>query len=141
VQQGFVYHGHTYGFAKDYSTLALWYNKDLFKSAGISKPPTTWAALQSDACKLSDKSAKRYGISFSADPARWLAFVYQAGGSLLNKNQTSATINSSASKKALDYYAGMVKRAAQPHHRPWAQDGTVRPLAARIRPWRSRVTG
>ncbi|GAC1427876.1 MAG: ABC transporter substrate-binding protein [Chloroflexota bacterium] len=111
VQSGFKYKGKTYGFAKDYSTLALWYNKDLFKAAGISKPPTTWAALQTDACKLTDKSKKQYGISLSTGNAdRFMAFVYQAGGSLLNKSLTKATIKSAATKKALEFYTGLAKK-------------------------------
>jgi multiple sugar transport system substrate-binding protein len=116
LQAGYTYKGHVYGIVKDYSPLALWYNKALFSAAGISKPPTTWAQMQTDACKLTDKSKKQYGLSLSADPARWLAFVYQAGGSLLNKKQTKATIDSSAAKTALTYYAGLVKKgcAARP---------------------------
>jgi multiple sugar transport system substrate-binding protein len=114
--RAFTYKGRIYGFPKDYSTLVLWYNKDMFKAAHISHPPTTWAELQADACKLTNKSKHIYGISLSADPARWLAFVVQAGGWLLNSHQTKATINSKAGKEALDFYAGLVKKgcAAEP---------------------------
>lgn len=107
---GYIWKGHVYGIPKDYSTLAMWYNKDLFSAAHISKPPTSWSQLQSDACKLTDKAKKQYGAVISADPARWLAFVKAAGGSLLNKNQTKATIDSAAGRTALDFYAGLVKK-------------------------------
>jgi multiple sugar transport system substrate-binding protein len=42
--------------------------------------------------------------------------VFQAGGSLLNKAQTQATINNSAGAAALNFYAGLVKKgcAAEP---------------------------
>ncbi|HEX8918721.1 MAG TPA: extracellular solute-binding protein, partial [Chloroflexota bacterium] len=56
LQFGFKWKGHTYAMAKDYSPLALWYNKTLFAKAGISKPPTTWAQITADACKLTDKA-------------------------------------------------------------------------------------
>lgn len=107
---GYMYKGHVYGIPKDYSTLAIFYNKAMFKAAGISKPPTTWAEFQTDACKLTDKSKKVYGAVISADIARWLAFVFAAGGSFLNKSLNKVTINSSAAKQALDWYAGLVQK-------------------------------
>lgn len=116
IQSGFVYKGHTYAFAKDYSTLVLWYNKSMFKAAGIKKAPTTWAQFQSDACKLTNKSQGVYGASLSADIARLLPFVQEEGGAWLNKNQSKAVINSKAAKKALTWYAGIYKKgcAAMP---------------------------
>ncbi len=115
LQASWVYHGHVYGVSKDYSTLGLWYNKDKFKAAGIKSPPTTWAQLKTDACKLSNKANKVYGISLSADPARWLAFLLAAGGGstggggILNKAQTKAYIAGKAGVSSLNFYAGLVK--------------------------------
>ncbi len=122
LQAGYVYHGHIYGLVKDYSTLALWYNKDKFAAAGIKSPPTTWAQLKTDACKLTNKANKVYGISMSADPARWAAFLLAdgggstGGGGLLNKAQTKAYISGKAGVDSLNFYAGLVKAgcAAQP---------------------------
>jgi multiple sugar transport system substrate-binding protein len=108
--QGYEWKGHIYGIPKDYSTLAMWYNKDLFQAAGISGPPSTWAQFTTDACKLTDKSKKQYGAILSTTPDRWLAFVYAAGGQLFNKNQTKVTIDSAASKAAVDFYAGLVQK-------------------------------
>lgn len=110
IQEGFVYKGTTYGFAKDYSTLVLWYNKSMFKSAHISKPPTTWAQFTKDACKLTNKSKGIIGASLPADIARWLPFVYEAGGAWLNKNQNKAVINSKAALSALNFYANVYKK-------------------------------
>lgn len=116
LQAGYNYKGAPYAVVKDVSPLALWYNKDMFAAAGITKAPTTWAQLKTDACKLTDKTKKISGISLSADPARWLAFLQEAGGSLLNKSQTKATVNTSAAKSALAFYAGLVRSgcAARP---------------------------
>lgn len=122
LQAGYLYKKHIYGLVKDYSTLALWWNKSMFKKAGIKGPPTTWAALKKDACKLTNKSQKVYGISMSADPARWAAFLLQAGGGnkggggMLNKAGTKAYISGKAGVSALSFYAGLVKQgcAARP---------------------------
>ena len=116
LQAGYNYKKAPYAVVKDVSPLALWYNKDMFAAAGIKKAPTTWAQLKTDACKLTDKSKKIVGLVTAADPARWLAFVQQAGGSLLNKSQTKATINSKAGLQALQFYAGLQRSgcAARP---------------------------
>ncbi|MDQ2742450.1 MAG: ABC transporter substrate-binding protein [Chloroflexota bacterium] len=108
--KGFMWKGHVYGIPKDQSALSMFYNKAMFSAAGISSPPTTWSEFTNDACKLTDKSKHVYGASLSADPARWLAFVYAAGGSLFNKARTKVTIDSPQAKQALDFYAGLVAK-------------------------------
>jgi len=108
--KGFEWKGHVYAIPKDQSTLALWYNKDMFAAAHISKPPTTWAQFSSDACKLTDKTKKIYGASLSADVARWWPFVYEAGGSVFNKDRTKVVIDNAGAKQALDFYAGLVAK-------------------------------
>jgi len=116
LQAGYNYHGSPYAVVKDVSTLALWYNKKMFSAAGISHPPTNWSQLRSDACKLTNKANKVVGISLSADPARWAAFLQEAGGSLLNKSQTKATINTAAGRTSLGYYTSLSRSgcAARP---------------------------
>lgn len=57
-----------YGVPKATNTIALYYNKDLFKAAGLdpTKPPQTWDELVETARKLNDPSKNVYGITFSA---------------------------------------------------------------------------
>ncbi|MFD2331686.1 ABC transporter substrate-binding protein [Cohnella sp. GCM10020058] len=47
--------GHTYSVPFQRSTIILYYNKDMFKAAGLDpeKPPTNWGELVEDAKKLS----------------------------------------------------------------------------------------
>ena len=40
---------------------------------------------------------------------RWLPFLYQAGGSVLNDDWTEVTLDSDEAREALDFYVGMVK--------------------------------
>lgn len=116
LQKGYNYHGHVYAVVKDVSTLALWYNKDMFKAAHISHPPQNWSQLRADACKLTNKSQHVAGISMSADPARYIVFLQELGGSFLNKKQTAATINSKAARSSLAFYTGLSRAgcAARP---------------------------
>ena len=56
----------------------LWYNTKLFKEAGISGPPTTFAAMAADSKKiaaLSTPSKPVYGLSFAGACQGCLGFV------------------------------------------------------------------
>ena len=50
--QGWQFDGKQYGIPYDLHTVGFWYRKDLFAKAGITTPPTTLAALESDDAKL-----------------------------------------------------------------------------------------
>ncbi|WP_027479137.1 ABC transporter substrate-binding protein [Gryllotalpicola ginsengisoli] len=43
----------------------LYYNKALFKAAGITTPPTTWEEFVADAKKLTDPSKGQYGVAIA----------------------------------------------------------------------------
>jgi multiple sugar transport system substrate-binding protein len=52
--------GFVYALPTSVDTLALYYNSDLFNSAGISAPPKTWQEFQQDVIKLTQVS--RLGV-------------------------------------------------------------------------------
>ncbi|MCO6003483.1 sugar ABC transporter substrate-binding protein [Actinoallomurus purpureus] len=86
------YQGETYGIAPGVNGLALFYNKDMFASAGLT-PPTTWDQLTADAKKLTQ--GKRYGMAFSAvgteeGSFQFEPFFWTAGASLKNLNSPQA---------------------------------------------------
>jgi multiple sugar transport system substrate-binding protein len=95
----FSYNGKTYGIPKDFNTLGLVYNKDLFKAAGVAEPTNdwTWSDLSAAAKKLTSGSV--VGLSLPADAARFIPFLWQAGGDLAN-------INNPAGVAATDFYTG-----------------------------------
>ena len=83
----FVSNGTVYGIPRDQSPLVLYYNPKMFKQAGISGPPKTWAELLADAKKLTNPAKKVYGIViYTAGAALGAQFVYQAGGSVMNNS-------------------------------------------------------
>ena len=51
--------GNIYGLPLYVDTLALYYNKDMFASAGISQPPKTWAEFLEDVAKITTYDASR----------------------------------------------------------------------------------
>ncbi|MFB5269970.1 extracellular solute-binding protein [Paenibacillus enshidis] len=79
-----VYNGRNYGVPVGSNNLALYYNTDLFKTAGL-QPPANWDELQAAAKKLSNKNV--FGFAVSAVKTeegtfQFLPFVLQAGSDI-----------------------------------------------------------
>ncbi|GAJ38914.1 ABC transporter substrate-binding protein [Saccharococcus caldoxylosilyticus] len=79
--------GHIYGFPKDYSTLALFYNKKMFKEAGIDVPKT-WDELREVAKKLT-KGTKVYGFGVAPELARLYYIAESKGGKVVTDDKAS----------------------------------------------------
>jgi arabinogalactan oligomer/maltooligosaccharide transport system substrate-binding protein len=93
------YDGKTYGVPLVTDTLALVYNKALFKKAGITAAPTTWDELKADAAKVKDKTgADGYWGSTQAYYAQ--TFLYGEGTDTVDASAKKITVNSAAAKKA-----------------------------------------
>lgn len=62
-----VSNGKLYGLPQEVSPVAIYYNADLFRKAGLALPTDNWtqATFMADAKKLSDASKKRYGFYMS----------------------------------------------------------------------------
>ncbi|HET7397213.1 MAG TPA: extracellular solute-binding protein [Intrasporangium sp.] len=63
-----TYNGKFYGFPDLSSARALFYNKTLFKQAGINEPPKTWAELAEDAKKISALGGGTAGYALPLGP-------------------------------------------------------------------------
>ena len=106
--------GNIYGLPKDWNSLGVFYNKKLFKDAGVAFPAAnwTWDDMRADAKKLTkagNASSSQYGITLNPDPSRWGAFLFAAGGTVLNKDGSKATFNDKAGIDALNFYSGFQK--------------------------------
>ncbi len=106
--------GQVYGIPKDWNSLGVFYNKQMFQAAGLQEPNSswTWQDMQTDAQKLTKNPGTPnsvYGISMSADASRWGAFLYALGGSVLNKDGTQAAFNNQTGIDSLQYYTSFTK--------------------------------
>jgi multiple sugar transport system substrate-binding protein len=95
----FKYQGKIYGYPKDWSSLGMEVNPKLMGGQPI---PKTWAQLRNVARRLNVPGGKP--ICLSADWARLMAFVYQAGGNGQFKSATSP-----AFRVATNYYVNLIK--------------------------------
>jgi multiple sugar transport system substrate-binding protein len=106
--------------------LALVYNKKLFDQAGIPYPTAswTWDDFRAAAQKLTDSAAKQFGWAYVADGSedtvwRFDALLWQAGGDILNSNNTKAEFNSPAGVKA----ATLLQQMATVDHSVYLDNG------------------
>jgi multiple sugar transport system substrate-binding protein len=83
--KNFTYQNRIYGLPKDYSTLALFYNKQAFNQVGLTSPPTTWEQLRSYSKQLTGKLNK-YGFGEIPELARQAYKITAFGGEIIDKN-------------------------------------------------------
>ncbi|MGI6738066.1 MAG: ABC transporter substrate-binding protein [Christensenellales bacterium] len=79
----YQYEGGQYAVPKDYDTIALAYNKEIFDNAGVAYPDDTWTwdTLLENAKKLTDKEKGIYGYGAPIhDQQGFLNFIYQNEG-------------------------------------------------------------
>jgi multiple sugar transport system substrate-binding protein len=88
--------------------LAVVYNKDLFKQAGVSEPTAdwTWDDLRAAASAVTDPANKVFGLAFPVDGSEttvweYVAMLWAAGGGILNDDDTEAAFNAEPGVRAL----------------------------------------
>lgn len=107
-----TYNGKLYAMPLYTNTIAIFYNKAMFKAAGITTLPKTWAQLMTDAKKLTTPA--HYGFLYqtgggNGGPGTWQSdpFIWSNGGSRRH-------ISSKASVQAVQYLASLVKAGVSP---------------------------
>ncbi len=98
---------------------ALYYNEVLFQKANLdpAKPPKTLEELRVAAEKIKALGADYGGMYFPGNCAGCLAFtvwpsIWGAGGTVMNKEGTAATLDSTQSVGVLDFYNKLFKSGA-----------------------------
>ncbi|AFY92122.1 ABC transporter substrate-binding protein [Chamaesiphon minutus] len=91
----FKYDRHLYGLPKDYSTLSLFYDRQAFKAAGLTSPPTNWEQLRNYSQQLTldrnrDGKIDRYGYGVIPELARQAYTIGAFGGRLVEENGRAA---------------------------------------------------
>ena len=123
IVDNFVRDGKSYGLPLLLSTAALYYNKTMFKEAGLAGPPQTFGEMMDDAKKLVkfDSSGKmiRSGMSLrlsgqgSGIAEKYRFILEPAGGSLIQKTASGKyhqNYDNEAGRAALQYYIDAVQK-------------------------------
>ncbi|MET7330188.1 sugar ABC transporter substrate-binding protein [Nonomuraea sp. NPDC005650] len=102
--------GKQYALPASFSTVVLFYNKDLFEKAGVALPTAdwTWADEQAAAAKLTDRKKGVYG---DFQPVQFFEFyktLKQAGGEFLSAGGKKAAFDSPQGVKAAQWLVSKV---------------------------------
>ncbi|TDW30332.1 sugar ABC transporter substrate-binding protein [Cryobacterium psychrophilum] len=94
LTSAFSYKGTFYCEPKDFSTLGLIINTEMWDAAGLTDAdiPTDWAGLETVAKKLTTPDTA--GLSFGAEYGRIGTFMNQAGGSMISEDGKTVTADS-----------------------------------------------
>lgn len=101
--------GHVYGIPKDFNTLAVFYNKDIFDAAGVDYPNADddWNTFGDKLKAVNELDPDIHGICLPADFARMGAFAYANGWTPFEADG-SANLLDPKFVEAFDYYTGLV---------------------------------
>ncbi len=79
--------GKLYGVAKDFATLVLYYNRDLFDKYDVPYPKDdwTWDDFLEKARKLTHPEQQEFGVVLETWPGEWFPWVWSAGGKLVER--------------------------------------------------------
>lgn len=105
--------GKIYGIPSSMYTTGLFYNKELFRKAGIERPPSTWDEFIAAARKVIDANPGTIGFNIlGMEWADWHFeyYVWQAGGDLTElqpDGTVKLALSSDAAVQALQYYKDM----------------------------------
>lgn len=115
---GATYKGEVYGapFFEDQGF--LYYRKDILQEDGMTVP-TTWEELVQDAKTAQSKGQVKYGYVFQGAnyegaTCNFMEFLGDAGGAVLNKDQTKSALDSPQAVKALTFMQSLVKDGISP---------------------------
>lgn len=117
LNETFSQDGNLYAISKDFNTLAVFYNEDLFDEAGVEVPNAedNWESFAEKLRAVSELGDDVYGACLPADFARMGAFAYGNGWEPFEEDG-SVNLLDPAFVEAFDYYTGLVQEgvAVQP---------------------------
>ena len=106
-----------YGLPRDFQTIVLFYNKDMFDAAGMAYPTSdwTWEDLRTAAKQLTkdtsgDGKIDQYGFVFDQwdmEPG-WSEAIWAYGGDIVNADHTKTLIGDPAARQAWQLLYDMV---------------------------------
>ncbi|HEY0868738.1 MAG TPA: ABC transporter substrate-binding protein [Fimbriimonas sp.] len=101
-----LWEGKRFGLPLDCHPLGMYYNTDLFRAAGIDKPPTTFDEFLETARKLKkdrdgDGDVDQWGFAFTDLHLTSTTFFQQFGGGLLSPDMQRSALNEPQTVAAL----------------------------------------
>ena len=122
VWKAVTYKGRIHALPHHTDTFALFYNADAMEKLGVEPPKSldkswTWAEFISVARKIKEKNEFNYPFAMAwqnSNAYRWLMYLYQHGGQLLDASLTGPAINSKAGIEAIAWTQDWFKSGLVP---------------------------
>jgi multiple sugar transport system substrate-binding protein len=120
--QQYMWQGNQHGFPQDFPTRALFYNVELFRRAGLARPPGdyafapaswNWQVFLEAARKLTSADAAAggtFGWNTQFGWRQYSVWVYANGGEVFNKDLTECTITDAKPMESLQWLADLIHR-------------------------------
>lgn len=111
--KAYTYKGDVYGIPKDVDSIALWYNKKLFKEAGVKPPTASWTGddLIAAAQKLTNPAKGVYGIAAqNTGQQSFYVTIPQEGGYVISPDKTKSGLDSPEAIKGIQYWTDMINK-------------------------------
>lgn len=102
-QKSAKYKGKTYAFPFHATAPALLYNTELFKSAGLKRPPNTWDEEIEYAKKLTIPEKKQWGLYLYGGVYGYMMYLWQCGGKYISNDYSKVLFNSPEGLEALQW--------------------------------------
>ncbi|MGW7359774.1 extracellular solute-binding protein [Streptomyces sp. NPDC054802] len=105
------YNGKTYAVPQVIDSMGIFYNKKIFKEAGVEVPKTI-DELKTVSATIKDKTGKT-GLYLRGDDAYWfLSFLYGEGGDLVDAKNKKITVDDAAGVRAMKTVKDLVDSKA-----------------------------
>ncbi len=108
LAEAYATDGTQYALPSSFSTVVLFYNKDLFDAAGVAYPTNgwTWADAEAAAKKITDVDKGIFGAYQPISFYEYYKALAQAGGKFLSDDGTSVAFNSPEGIRAANWLVG-----------------------------------
>lgn len=108
VLEAYQTDGVQYALPSSFSTVVLFYNRDLFDAAGLEYPTSdwTWAEEQAAAEQLTDAAGGTWGDHQPVSFYEFYKVLAQNGGEFLNEDGTEVAFNSPEGVEAAEWLVG-----------------------------------
>ena len=114
--------GKLYGLPFQPSTPVLYFNKEAFKTAGITKVPDTWDELFTTAKALTVRDGselKQWGLTIGGGWHDWIFESYVRQNGLVPWTKDSVKFNAPEALNALEFWVKMVQAGVMPPASTW----------------------
>ena len=113
----YTFDGKLYGAPKDFDTVALWYNKDLFDAAGVDYPTAgwTWDDFTAAAAALTDPATGQFGVAASQyGQENFYNSIAQAGGEVISADGTESGYGSPEALAGIELWTDLIEAGSSP---------------------------